>query len=105
MRSILVDWLVEVAEEYNLLPATLYLCVNLIDRSLSTFRISRKELQLLGCACMLLASKYEEIYSPQVEDFVYVSDHTYTEEQVRDMESKVLNKLGFQLTVPTPKAF
>jgi hypothetical protein len=43
----------------------------------------RAQLQLLGCACMLLASKYEEIYAPAVDEFVYISDNTYTREQVR----------------------
>lgn len=105
MRSILVDWLVEVAEEYRLLPETLFLCVNLIDRSLSLFRVSRSKLQLLGCACMLLASKYEEIYAPGVDEFVYISDNTYTNEEVLQMESQVLNALNFTLTVPTAQVF
>ena len=57
--------------------------VNLIDRCLSKFVMRRAQLQLLGCACMLLASKYEEIYAPAVDEFVYISDNTYTREQVR----------------------
>ena len=28
--------------------------------------VTRNKLQLVGCAAMLLASKYEEIYAPEV---------------------------------------
>ena len=105
MRSILVDWLVEVAEEYRLQPETLFLCINLLDRSLSMFAVQRQKLQLLGCAVMLLASKYEEIYAPPVDDFVYISDSTYTKEEVLGMERQVLDHLQFRLTVSTQWTF
>ncbi|KAF6159466.1 hypothetical protein GIB67_032237 [Kingdonia uniflora] len=54
MREILVDWLVEVTEEYKLIPETLYLAVYLIDRFLSFNRIERQRLQLVGITCMLI---------------------------------------------------
>lgn len=56
MRAILVDWLVEVAEEYKLVSDTLYLTVNYIDRYLSAHKLIRNKLQLLGVSCMLVAS-------------------------------------------------
>lgn len=56
MRGILIDWLVEVAEEYKLVPDTLYLAVAYIDRFLSTKIVDRQRLQLLGVACMLVAA-------------------------------------------------
>ncbi|CAL0305703.1 unnamed protein product [Lupinus luteus] len=56
MRAILIDWLVEVTEEYKLVPDTLYLTVNLIDRYLSASLIQKQRLQLLGVTCMLIAS-------------------------------------------------
>jgi cyclin A len=82
MRAILVDWLVEVGEEYKLLPQTLYLTVSYIDRFLSAMSVLRGKLQLVGTACMLLASKFEEIYPPEVSEFVYITDDTYTSKQV-----------------------
>lgn len=84
-----------------------FCCVQVvfIDRCLSLFSVSRNRLQLLGCACMLLASKYEEVYAPSVDDFVYISDNTYTREEILHMESLVLNHLGFRLAVATPKQF
>ncbi|XP_038899127.1 cyclin-A2-1-like [Benincasa hispida] len=105
MRGILVDWLVEVSEEYNLVSDTLYLTVNVIDRFLSQNYIEKKRLQLVGVASMLIASKYEEICAPRVEDFCFITDNTYTKEEVVEMESEVLNLLHFRLSVPTTKTF
>ena len=83
MRGILIDWLVEVAEEYKLVPDTLYLTVAYIDRFLSCNTVSRQRLQLLGVSSMLIAAKYEEICAPQVEEFCYITDNTYRREEVR----------------------
>ncbi|KAG8375513.1 hypothetical protein BUALT_Bualt10G0107600 [Buddleja alternifolia] len=105
MRGILIDWLVEVSEEYRLVPDTLYLTVNLIDRYLSENYIEKQKLQLLGVTCMLIASKYEEICAPRVEKFCFITDNTYTKEEVVKMESHILNLLDFQLSVPTTKKF
>lgn len=105
MRGILIDWLVEVSEEYKLVPDTLYLTVNLIDRFLSQNHIPKQRLQLLGVTCMLIASKYEEIIAPRLEEFCFITDNTYTREEVLKMESQVLNFLHFQLSIPTTKTF
>ncbi|KAL9239845.1 hypothetical protein vseg_014126 [Gypsophila vaccaria] len=105
MRGILVDWLIEVSEEYKLVADTLYLTVNLLDRYLSCNYMEKQKLQLLGVTCMLIASKYEELCAPQVEDFCYITANTYSKEEVLLMERKVLNFLCFQLSVPTTKTF
>ncbi|KAL0039838.1 hypothetical protein WJX77_009647 [Trebouxia sp. C0004] len=105
MRGILVDWLVEVAQEYKLVSETLFLAVNYIDRFLSCEVAPRRKLQLVGITCMLVAAKYEEIYAPQIEDFCYITDNTYAREEVLAMEQQVLGALSFELTVPTAKTF
>uniref|UniRef100_A0AAV2MHG9 Cyclin-A2 n=1 Tax=Knipowitschia caucasica TaxID=637954 RepID=A0AAV2MHG9_KNICA len=105
MRSILVDWLVEVGEEYKLQNETLYLAVNYIDRFLSSMSVLRGKLQLVGTAAMLLASKFEEIYPPEVAEFVYITDDTYTRNQVLRMEHLVLKVLSFDLAAPTINQF
>ncbi|CAH8258455.1 unnamed protein product [Arabidopsis lyrata] len=105
MRSILIDWLVEVAEEYRLSPETLYLAVNYVDRYLTGNAINKQNLQLLGVACMMIAAKYEEVCVPQVEDFCYITDNTYLRNELLEMESSVLNYLKFELTTPTAKCF
>ncbi|KAJ8762605.1 hypothetical protein K2173_008044 [Erythroxylum novogranatense] len=105
MRGILMDWLVEVAEEYKLVSDTLYLTVNYIDRFLSLKALNRQKLQLLGVSSMLIASKYEEITPPNVEDFCYITDNTYTKQEVVKMESDILKTLKFELGNPTLKTF
>merc|ERR1719508_295620 len=105
MRSILVDWLVEVGEEYKLQTETLHLAVNYIDRFLSTMAVQRSKLQLVGAACMFIAAKYEEIYPPDVGEFVYITDDTYNKRQVLRMEHLVLKVLGFDLSPPTSHLF
>ncbi|KAJ9593973.1 hypothetical protein L9F63_014614 [Diploptera punctata] len=105
MRSILVDWLVEVAEEYKLQTETLYLAVSYIDRFLSYMSVVRAKLQLVGTAAMFIASKYEEIYPPDVKEFVYITDDTYSKKQVLRMEHLILKVLAFDLSVPTPLSF
>lgn len=105
MRSILVDWLVEVSEEYKLHRETLFLAVNYIDRFLSKISVLRGKLQLVGAASMFLAAKYEEIYPPDVKEFAYITDDTYTAQQVLRMEHLILKVLTFDVAVPTTNWF
>ncbi|KAM1233591.1 hypothetical protein ACFX2J_003276 [Malus domestica] len=105
MREILVDWLVEVAEEYQLATDTLYLTVSYLDRYLSSYAVSRSKLQLLGVSCMFVASKYEEICPPRVEDFCYVTDNTYMVEEMLEMERDVVKFLNSDTGPPTTKNF
>ncbi|XP_031619433.1 cyclin-A1-like [Contarinia nasturtii] len=105
MRTILVDWLVEVGEEYRLKNETLCLVVSYIDRFLSVMSVVRAKLQLVGTAAMFIAAKYEEIYPPDVGEFVYITDNTYTKKQVLRMEQLILKVLTFDLCVPTTSVF
>jgi len=105
MRTILVDWLVEVAGEYNLCAETLHLTFSYIDRFLSYMSVERSKLQLVGIACMFVASKFEEIFPPHVDEFVYITDDTYTKAQILRMEHLILRVLGFDLSVPTSHQF
>lgn len=105
MRAILVDWLVEVHAKFKLRPETLYLTINVIDRFLERKLVIRQKLQLVGVAAMLIASKYEEIYAPEVRDFVYITDRAYTKEQILHMEACILNALQFRVSTPTSYVF
>ncbi|XP_068954270.1 G2/mitotic-specific cyclin-B2 isoform X3 [Petaurus breviceps papuanus] len=105
MRAILVDWLVQVHSKFHLLQETLYMCIAIMDRFLQVQPVSRKKLQLVGVTALLLASKYEEIFSPNVEDFVYITDNAYTSSQIREMEILILKELKFELGRPLPLHF
>ena len=80
MRGILHDWLVEVHLKFKLLPETLYIAINVIDRFLEHRFISREDYQLLGVTARNIACKYEERYPPVIEDFIHITDNTYNRE-------------------------
>jgi hypothetical protein len=105
MRAILVDWLVEVHMKYKLRLETLFLTVNLIDRSLDQRQTMRQKLQLVGVAAMLLASKFEEINPPEISDLIYITDNAYTKEDILQMEVVILTDLKFNICVPTAAHF
>lgn len=67
--------------------------------------VPKKQLQLVGVTAMFLASKYEEMYPPEISDFAYVTDRAYTTAQIRDMEMKILRVLKFKLGRPLPLQF
>nr|XP_023914109.1 putative cyclin-A3-1 isoform X2 [Quercus suber] len=115
MRGVLVDWLVEVAEEYKLLPDTLYLAISYIDRFLSLDVVHQQKLQLLGVSSMLIASKYEvrslnkskseEITALDAGDCCYILENRYPKEEVVRMEADILESLKFEMGNPTIKTF
>lgn len=52
--------------KFELMPETLFLTINLIDRYLCQQQVPRRLLQLVGVTAMLVAAKYEEIWAPEV---------------------------------------
>lgn len=106
MRSVLIDWLNEVHFQFQLQSETFYMCIGLIDRYLECARLTkRKQLQLVGCTALFIASKYEDMFPPNISDFVYITDHTYTERQICEMEKTICKALDFQLGRPLPIHF
>jgi hypothetical protein len=106
MRAVLVDWIIEVHFKFKLAHETLFLCIHLIDRYLYKFtQCPRIKLQLVGVCALLIACKYEEIFSPELRDFVYVTDKAYSKEDILNLESEMLDLFGFNLTIPTALRF
>ena len=101
MRSILVDWLVEVHHKFKLFPSTLWLCVNIIDRFLSKVQIKRARLQLVGISAFFIACKFEEVYPPEAKEFVQITDNAYSRKEMLAMESDILGALEYHILVPT----
>ncbi|XP_076465626.1 G2/mitotic-specific cyclin-B-like isoform X2 [Babylonia areolata] len=100
MRAILVDWLCQVHHRFHLLQETLYLTVAILDRYLQQKPVLRNKLQLVGVTSMLVASKYEEMFAPEVADFVYITDNAYTKAEIREMERDILRTLNFSFGRP-----
>ncbi|XP_034080677.1 cyclin N-terminal domain-containing protein 2 isoform X2 [Gymnodraco acuticeps] len=104
-RSVLVDWLIQVHEMMHFQEETLYLAINLLNRSLRVIKVTTVNLQLLGMVCVFLAAKKEECLLPEVSGLCYLMDHTYTKHQLLRMERKVLLALKFDLSYCPPLHF
>ncbi|KAG9119152.1 G2/mitotic-specific cyclin [Ceratobasidium sp. 392] len=102
MRGILMDWLIQVHARFKMLPETLFLATNIIDRFLSLRIVSLIKLQLVGITALFIASKYEEIMAPSVTHFLQISDSEYTEQEILQAEKYVLRTLGWELSYPSP---
>ena len=105
MRSILVDWIIDVHHKFGFTDETLFMTVLIIDRYSSIEEITRIKYQCLGITALMIACKHEEINVPKVEDFIYITDNAYTKEEVFQMENDVLSKLHFSLLYPSPIKF
>jgi hypothetical protein len=97
MRRTLIEWIVQVHSQFRLLPETLHLTINLIDRTLSTKFVSVNKLQLVGVTSFLIACKYEEIMAPSVDDLVYITDREYQGTEIIRAERHMLGILGYQV--------
>ncbi|XP_027551979.1 G2/mitotic-specific cyclin-B3 isoform X2 [Neopelma chrysocephalum] len=105
MRAILVDWMVEVQENFELNHETLYLAVKLVDHYLVEVVSMREKLQLIGSTAILIASKFEERCPPCVDDFLYICDDAYKREELLAMEMSILSTLKFDINIPIPYRF
>lgn len=105
MRSILMDWVLQVHNRFNLVPETLFLTVNIIDRFLSQKIISLAKLQLVGATAIFIAAKYEEINCPNVQEIIFMVDNGYSREELLKAERFMLTLLDFELGCPGPYTF
>ncbi|GAA6004671.1 cyclin family protein [Rhodotorula paludigena] len=98
MRTTLIDWLLQVHMRYHMLPETLWIAINIIDRFLSNRVVSLVKFQLVGVTAMFIAAKYEEIMAPSVEEFVYMTEGGYTRDEILKGERIVLQSLEFNIS-------
>jgi len=105
MRSVLVDWLVEVQESFELNHETLYSAVRLVDLYLSHKTVNKENLQLVGTTAMLISSKFEERCPPCVDDFLYICDDAYTRCDLIRMEMSILKAVDFDIGLPLSYSF
>lgn len=105
MRSLLVDWMVEIQESFELNHETLYLGVKLVDLYLSYVYVNKDNLQLVGAAAMFIASKYDERIPPLINDFLYICDGAYKRDDLLRMEMNLLKICDFNLGIPISYRF
>lgn len=105
MRGILIDWLVEIHTKFRLLPETIFLATNIVDRFLSKGIVSLVKFQLVGITALFIASKYEEVVCPSVSNFLYMTDGGYVDDEILKAERYVLSTIEFNLSYPNPINF
>ncbi len=97
MRTILLDWMMEVCNDYMLKRQTFHMALNYVDRFLSKIPdFPKAKLQLLGVVSLYISSKIEEIHPPKLEEFAVVG-HDYGLEEIKNFEELILKTLRFEL--------
>ena len=105
MRAILIDWIIDIHLRFNLRQETLFMTIWLIDTYLSYAFVPRDKFQLLGITCLLISCKSHEIYYPQQNKLIEMTDNAYTKEEMLKMENEILKKLNFYIVCPNPIDF
>lgn len=104
-RGVLLDWLIEVHAKLHLLPETLFLATNIIDRFMTLRVVNLDKIQLVGVTALLLAAKYEEVFPPALNHFAYLTGGNFDESDILGAEKFVLQILDFELSYPNPLNF
>lgn len=107
MRPFLLDFLIEAHAAFQLLPETLYLAVNLLDRYCSKRVVYKRHYQLVGCASLLIASKYGDRKDrvPGIKELRSMCCGLYEDEMFTQMERHVLQTLEWAIGHPTIDSF
>ncbi len=106
MRTILLDWIVDIHLKFKMFPQTLFIVAAIIDRYLSQKSAKKEELQLIGAAALFIAAKYEETYRvPEAFELVNISSKLFTKTDLLRMEAEIILSLNFNLVFNTPYHF
>jgi len=105
MRSILIDWIIEIHFYFKFLKKTLFQTVYIIDAYLSKKNIDKKFLQLLGVASLLISCKENEIIYPSLKKLIQLTDNAFSISELKNMEIKIMKTLNFDILSPTAEEF
>jgi cyclin A len=97
MRIVAVNWLLQVANNYNISNEAWLASVNYMDRFLSHNIVLSTELQLVSVCCLMISCKYWDSKFPSIDDYIYISADTYSKTEMNEMESNILNSMKFEL--------
>ncbi|EFA80658.1 cyclin [Heterostelium album PN500] len=105
MRSILVDWIVDIAFDIRIKNETIFLAINYLDRYCSAVKVKKDQFQMIGAASFLIACKYEEVHAPTPHEVISLAGNYFSIDQLFEAESLILKAIDFRLTAPTVKFF
>jgi G2/mitotic-specific cyclin 1/2 len=101
-RGILIDWILQVHARFRLVPESLFLSINILDRFLSRRPISLSKFQLVGVSCFFIAAKFEETMAPAVSEVAYLARGQYTVQEILQAERYVLKVIDWDLRYSGP---
>jgi len=105
MRSMLIDWLLQVSIEFNNQPETIQLATRIIDAFFSSESAVRATVQLVGVTSLLMSAKLHERHYPDINELLFLCDGIYTRPQLLSMESHIMMKLNYKIFGPTILSF
>uniref|UniRef100_UPI00398F6864 G1/S-specific cyclin-D2-like n=1 Tax=Pristiophorus japonicus TaxID=55135 RepID=UPI00398F6864 len=105
MRSRLAGWMLEVCEEELCEKEVFPLAMNYVDRFLALVPVEKCRLQLLGSACLLLASKLRQTLPLPLDTVCAYTAGSSRPQELRAMELLILNKLKWDIAAPTAQEF
>lgn len=105
LRYKTVDWICRIHWRFRLHPGTLYLGIQLFDRFCSKVAIYDQDIFLVSSTALLIASKYEEVEAPKIDEFCFESENKFSCKDMVKMETKLLERLEFRISVPTARDF
>lgn len=107
-RASLIDFVEELHAIFDLIPETLFISIQTIDRFLGLKKDQTKglkDLQRVAVAAVLTVSKYEDIIPPSLDEMIKQMRRPCSREDILLLETQILRELDFDLTVPTSYRF
>ena len=96
-RSIIYHWLVKNNHKWKLKDDTIYMAMNIMDRYISQYKSKNLEFQLIAISSYLIASKYEDIYPPYIDELSQICNYIYSYDDIIKKEYEILSGLNFDV--------
>ena len=96
-RSIIFHWLVKNNNKWKLRDDTIFMAMNIMDRYVSKFKSKNSEFQLIAISSYFIASKYEDIYPPYLDELCQICNYIYSNEDIIKKEYEILVGLNFDI--------
>ena len=97
-RNILMDWVMAICTSNRFKRETFHMTVSLIDICLTKLnQISLDKVQLLATTCLLISSKYLEVFIPSIKQYSYFTAETYSVQEIKYYEIAILNLLDWKI--------
>ena len=97
IRCFIFHWLLVNNQKWKLKEESVYLAMNIMDRYVSKVKITNNEYQLIAITSYFIATKYEDIYPPNLNTLLRLCKNGYSNDEVLETEYKILKELKFDI--------